>query len=85
MGTERSFEVSSLTTCDELREASSEIKRVARKSRGSGRSNYLHKPCARARGPTVTSTSFFSPPLLYFPGPGLHPGGLVFFLVLATR
>lgn len=46
--------VSSLTTCDELREARSEIKRVPENSRGSARSNYLHE----AQGPTVESTFF---------------------------
>lgn len=53
--------VSSLTTCDELREARSEIKRVPENSRGSARSNYLHE----ARRPTVESTFFpvFSLPL----------------------
>lgn len=35
--------VSSLTTCDELREARSEIKRVPENLRGSARSNYLHE------------------------------------------
>lgn len=35
--------VSSLTTCDELREAKNEIKRVPENSRGSARSNYLRK------------------------------------------
>jgi len=35
--------VSFLTTCDELREARSEIKRVPENSRGSARSNYLRK------------------------------------------
>lgn len=46
--------MSSLTTCDELREAKSEIKRVPENSRGSARSNYLYE----ARGPTVESTFF---------------------------
>lgn len=35
--------MSSLTTCDELREARSEIKRVPENLRGSARSNYLHE------------------------------------------
>lgn len=35
--------VSSLTTCDELREARNEIKRVPENSRGSARSNYLRE------------------------------------------
>lgn len=35
--------MSFLTTCDELREARSEIKRVPENSRGSARSNYLRK------------------------------------------
>lgn len=35
--------VSSLTTCDELREARNEIKRVPENLRGSARSNYLHE------------------------------------------
>lgn len=55
--------VSSLTTCDELREARSEIKRVPENSRGSARSNYLHE----ARGPTVESRLFSSSSFLYFP------------------
>lgn len=54
--------VSSLTTCDELREARSEIKRVPENSRGSARSNYLHE----ARRPTVESTFF---PRLFLTSP----------------
>lgn len=55
--------VSSLTTCDELREAKSEIKRVPENSRGSARSNYLRK----ARGVrTDCGVDIFSPSRLYF-------------------
>lgn len=63
-------EVSSLTTCDELREARSEIKRVPENSRGSARSNYLHE----AQELTVESTFFLrlffiSPPRISFLSP----------------
>lgn len=55
--------VSSLTTCDELREARSEIKRVPENSRGSARSNYLRE----ARGVrTDCGVDIFSPSFLYF-------------------
>lgn len=55
-------------------EASSEIKRVARKSRDSARSNYLHEPCARTnRG--VDFLLFFPLSSSLFPchGPLLSP------------
>lgn len=55
---------SSLTTCDELREAGNEIKRVPGNSTGSARSNYLHE----------VRTDIFSPSFLYFSiGPEFSP------------
>lgn len=62
---------SSLTTCDELREARGEIKRVPENSRGSARSNYLHE----ARGArTDRGVDIFSWSFLYFPArPALSP------------
>lgn len=56
--------VSSLTTCDELREARSEIKRVPENLRGSARSNYLYE----ARGVrTVKRVDIFFPSFFYSP------------------
>lgn len=56
--------MSSLTTCDELREARSEIKRVPENLRGSARSNYLHE----ARGVrTVKRADIFFSPFFYSP------------------
>lgn len=54
---------SSLTTCDELREARNEIKRVPENSRGSARSNYLREVRSVR---TDCGVDIFSPSFLYF-------------------
>lgn len=56
--------MSSLTTCDELREARSEIKRVPENLRGSARSNYLHE--ARGVRTVKRADIFFFAVLLFF-------------------
>jgi len=55
--------MSSLTTCDELREARSEIKRVPENLRGSARSNYLHE--ARGVRTVKRADIFFFAVLLF--------------------
>lgn len=73
--------VSFLTTCDELREARSEIKRVPEISRGSARSNYLRE--ARGMRTDCGVDIFFSVFPLFLHRTSFRR--LIFFVAFAVR